>query len=195
VYVFYEEQDQVRQMRAEELRSGMRLVLLVDAIYEGLYERLLEALRARMSHLDRLYLELWQAAKEALRREQPNLRELHKELVSEGLGVEYATFVAYFRGPDLDEGTLAPLDEKDMAIMAWRSGVFPKEQMIRDAFIRIRRERSLRRQVGRALHRLLRSIVSGEGYKEALRIAREISYEVYDILAAVEVATVREARR
>ncbi|RLG20742.1 hypothetical protein DRN74_04755 [Candidatus Micrarchaeota archaeon] len=197
VYVFYEAQDQVRRMQAAELRPGMRLVLLVDAVYEGLYERLLDALRARMGHVDRLYLDLWQAAKDQLRKNCVSLRDLHAQLAREGLSIQYPAFVTYFRGPDLDEATLAPLYEKDMAIMARRSGLFPNEQMIHETFRRIRVERKLRRQAGRALHQILRSIVSGTGYgyKEALQFAREIGEEVYDVFAAVEVVTICEVHK
>lgn len=191
-YVFYEAQDQVRRMRAAELRPGMRLVLLVDTAYEGLYERLLDAVRVRTGRLDRLYLDLWQAAKDKLRKEYSSLKELHDRLIKEGLSVQYQAFTAYFRGPDLDVAALAPLREEDMAVMARHSRLFPDEQMIRETFRRIQKERDLRRRVGRALHRVLRSIVSGMGYSEALRVAREIGHEVYDILAAVEVVTIRE---
>jgi len=195
VYVFYEAQDQVRRMQATELRPGMRLVLLVDAVYEGLYERLLDALRARMAHLDLLYLDLWQAAKDQLRRDYSSLRDLYDQLVQKGLSVQYPAFAAYFRGPDLDEATIAPLREKDMAIIARHSRLFGNDQMIRETFRRIQMERNLRRQAGRALHQLLRSIVSGTGYKEALQFAREIGEEVYDVFAAVGVVTIREVHK
>lgn len=194
VYVFYESQDRVWRLQARGLRPNMRLVLLVDNSYEGIYERLLDALRKQIG-VGRLYLDLWQTAKAKLRKEHPNLKGLYERLVGEGLGVSYGAFAAYFKGDDLDEGTLAPQRYEDMAILAQRSGLFQDNALIRETFRWIQRERRLRRQTGRALHQLLRGIVTGEGYCEALRIAQEIGHEIYDIMTAVEVATVRDVRR
>jgi len=192
VYVFYEVLDQVRRKRAAELRPGMRLVLLVDAVYEGLYERLLAALRPRTGRMDQVYLDLWQAAKDRLRTECLSLKELYAQLTREGLRVQYPAFATYFRDPHRNDAVLAPLREEDMVVMARRSGLFPNEQTIREVFHRVQKERDLRRRVGRALHQVLRSIVSGVGYTEALKVAREIGHEVYDVLSAVEVVTIRE---
>jgi hypothetical protein len=194
VYVFYESLDQVQRLQARDLRPNMRLVLLVDASYEGIYERLLDALR-KQAGVGRLYLDLWQAAKAELRKARPNLRDLYERLVREGLSVSYQAFAAYFKGDDLDEGTLAPQRDDDMAVLARRSGLFRDSALIRETFMWIQRERTLRRQVGRALHQVLRGIVTGEGYREGLQIAREIGHEIYDIMTAVELATVRDVCR
>lgn len=194
VYVFYESLDQIRRLRAQDLRPGMRLVLLVDAVYEGIYERLLDALRKQVG-VGRIYLDLWQTAKVKLRKEHPNLKSLHDLLSRKGLSVSYPAFAAYFRGDDLDEATLAPQDEADMVIIARYSGLFRDNNLIRETFRWIEQERKLRRRIGRALHQVLRCIVTGEGYLEALRIAREIGHEIYDVITAVEVETVRDVRR
>ena len=193
VYVFYESLGQIQRLQARDLRANMRLVLLLDANYEGIYERLLDALRKQIG-VGGLYLDLWQTAKAKLRREHSNLKDLYDLLAREGLGVSYPAFTAYFRGDDLDEGTLAPQEEADMAVLARHSGLFQDNELIRETFRWIQRERKLRRQVGRALHLILRGIVTGEGYREALRIAREIGHDIYNIMTAVEVATVRDVR-
>ncbi|MFZ5898175.1 MAG: hypothetical protein ACOYU7_03165 [Bacillota bacterium] len=195
VYIYYPAVEQVRRCTASELYPGMHMVVLVDALYESLYERLLEAIRARVSPHTLIVLELWNRAKGVLLQKHcGNRRDLHRALERRGFQVGYHALRAYFGGEDLDDQALAPLRYADMKVMSEYSGLYPNEETIRMTFAAIQQERQRRREAGRALHALLRAIVTGEGYDSALEGAQLLGHEVAEVLAAVEVRTVQDVR-
>jgi hypothetical protein len=192
VHVYHPVVEQVRRCAVAELRPGMRLVVLVDGIYESLYDRLLEALKTRISPHTQVILELWNQAKGVLLcKHDGNRRALHRALRERGLEVDYHAVAAYFRSADLDEQGLAPQHYTDVKVLAEYSELYPAEQMIRLTFGAIQQERQRRRDAGRALHSLLRAIVTGEGYEKALESARLLGHEIAEVLAAVEVRVVQ----
>lgn len=195
VYVYYPIIEQVRRCSAIELQPELQLVVLVDAVYEGLYERLLEAIRSRISPHTLIVLDLWDKAKYViLQKHGGNRRDLHRALQQRGLQVGYEALTAYFQGDDLEEQGLAPQQYRDMRILAEYSGLYKSEETIRLTFSVIQEERKRRRNAGRVLHTLLRAIVTGKGYEQALEGARKIGHEIAEVLAAVEVRTIEKVR-
>jgi len=195
VYVYNPIVEQVRRYVASDVQPGMHLVILVDAVYEGLYDRVLEAIKSLGDPNTPIILKLWNESKsKLLQKYSGNRRVLYETLQQRGLRVGYAAFTKYFHGDDLDEQTLAPHHYLDMKLMAEFSGLYPSEKMIRLTFGAIQQERQRRRAAGRLLKKILRAIVTGEGYQQALESARLLGRDVGEVLAAVEVRTVRDVR-
>ncbi len=210
VDVYHPGTGDIQHYRAEDLRPGLRVILLVDGVYENLFDRLLDALKARANPYTLMILGLWDRAKaELIKKHGGNRKELHRQLQSRGLTVDYAAMLAWFRDESLSPQIELELTEKsdtryaeiiapqqyaDMKILAEDSGMYPDEGMTRVTFKAIQEERGRRRKAGHALHDWLRAIVSGEGYERATTSARELGSEVAEVLAAVDVREVRQVR-
>lgn len=189
VDVYHPGTDKVQRHEATTLRKGMRVVGVVDGAYERLYDRLLDALQEKVSPYHRMSILLWEQAKAAvLEKHGGNRKKLFLHLVSRGLSIDYPAVVSLFREGEL-EG-LAPQQYSDMKVIAEYSGRYPNEAMIKLTFQVIREERGRRRNAGRALHSLLRAIVQGEGYEQAIASARQLGNEISEVFAAVQVRTV-----
>ncbi|MBN2034499.1 MAG: hypothetical protein JW836_14590 [Deltaproteobacteria bacterium] len=193
VDVYHPGTEQIERHEVSKLLAGMRVVGMVDGVYERLYDRVLESLHAKESPYYTATLALWEIAKvDALRRHGGNKTELFRELVSKGLQVDYGAVVQWYRGGELEN--LAPQKYEDMKLIAEQSGKYPNDKLIRSTWSVIRRERVRRRKAGKALHALLRAIVQGDGYEKAIRAARELGNEIGEMFAAVEVREVVSTR-
>lgn len=195
----------IQRYPAFELKPGMRVAMLVDGMYESLYERLLEALREKVCLNDRMLLSLWDQAKLKVLRHYKTKRDLHRHLVGKGISIDYATMRLWFRdepSPEQlafdfhdprskDAETIAPRDYKNMKILADESGVYSNEGLIKATYKMIQHERGRRRKAGIALHDLLRAIAAGEGYENALTGARKLGSSVADVLNAVELKEIK----
>lgn len=184
---------QIQRLEAVRLQRGMQIVSMVDGVYERLYDRLLEALQEKLSPYYIMTLELWEQAKAtALQKHHGNRAELHRQLEQRGLQVDYHAVVALFRQGEF-EG-LAPQKYSDMRIIADYSGRYPNQAMIKLTFRVIQTERGRRRSAGRALHSLLRAIVQGNGYEQAIASARQLGNQIGEVFAAVQVRQVDRVR-
>ena len=188
----------------------MQVVLLVDSVYEDLFDRLLDALKARANQFTLMTLGLWESAKSALlKKHNGNRLELFRQLESRGLSVSYQAARLWFAddsfssqlklgfGSETDapsSETFAPQLYENMKIVAEYSGCYKTDGMIRLTFHAIQEERGRRIKAGLALHEWLRAIVSGHGYDRAMASARELGGEVAEVLAALDVRQVREVR-
>jgi len=211
VDVYHPGTGDTRRYKASELLPGMRVILLVDSNYDSLFDRLLEALQARLGVYTKMILELWEQAKAAvLRSHNYNRADIYNTLYRKGLQIEYSAMLAWFRmeqhSPQLELGfsfsssgsqlpeAIGPQKFSNMKIVAEHSGMYPDENMIRETFAAIEEERQRRRKAGKALHRLLRAIASGTGYDKALEEARKLDAKVADVLAAVDVQEIGDVR-
>lgn len=210
VDVYHPGTGDIERVNACDLKPGMQVILLVDGLYESLYDRLLEALRVRLGVYTKMVLLMWDKAKaELLKKHNGRRKDLYLHLLGKGLAVDYTTLLAWFRNeslyPQLSLGfggssgkrsseIIAPQQYENMKILAEDCGQYPSEGMIKETFRAIQEERGRRRKAGHALHELLRAIASGEGYDRALKGARELGSEVGDVMAAVDVQPVREIR-
>ena len=61
-------------------------------------------------------------------------------------------------------------------------------------FVCIQQQRGRHRQAGKALRRLLRAMLTGEGYEEAIESARKFDSAVGDVFSAVELLEVNSIR-
>lgn len=203
VDVYHPGTEDTRRYKASALTPGMRVVRLVDSNYDSLFDRLLEALQARLGVYTKMILELWEQSKAAvLRKHDYNRAAIYNALLPKGLQIEYSAMLAWFRmeqhsaqldlgfsassGSSLQEA-IGPQKFSNMKIVAEHSGLYPDENMIRETFAAIEEERQRRRKAGKALHQLLRAIASGTGYDKALEEARKLDAKVADVLAAVDV--------
>jgi len=181
--------EQIYRYEAYKVKSGMRVVTMVDGVYENLHERLVEALNSRLNAYHQMLMSLWEQAKlKALLMHNGNRRDLHRALAQKGLSTEYAAIVSLFRDGDFE--IIAPQQFEDMKILAEHSGVYPKRNLVSLTFKVIQNERGRRKKAGRALHGLLRAIASGDGYSQALSMAKEIGTEISEVLEAVEIKEV-----
>jgi hypothetical protein len=189
----------------------MRAVLLVDGMYESLFDRLIDALQARLEVYAKMILGLWDQAKAAvLQKHRYNRSDIWNSLYKKGLQIEYGAMLAWFRNdklsPQLGLGfsqsisgshaneAIGPQKYSNMKIVAEDSGLYPDESMIQATFKVIEEERQRRRRAGKSLHELLRAIASGTGYDRALSEARKLDSMVADVLAAVEIQPIRDVR-
>jgi hypothetical protein len=210
VDVYHPGTGDIERVNACDLKPGMQVILLVDGLYESLYDRLLEALRARLGVYTKMVLLMWDKAKaELLKKHNGRRKGLYLHLLGKGLAVDYTTLLSWFRNESLSQQLslgfggssgkrsseiIAPQQYENMKILAEDCGQYPSEGMIKETFRAIQEERGRRRKAGHALHELLRAIASGEGYDRALKGARELGSEVGDVMAAVDVQPVREIR-
>jgi hypothetical protein len=107
--------------------------------------------------------------------------------------VKYEAVVGWFNGGE-DE-VLAPLDESDFALLARESGIYSDSSVMRMTFACICTERTLRRQCGRILGRLLTQIAAGQHYEAAIRSAKAIGTPLEQVAAAVSVREVVSVSR
>ena len=193
VFVYSPSQEKVRRYEAKNLQPTMKVITLVGAVYESLYANLIDAIKSHVNPHSLIVLELWNRAKAVvLNKHNGNRKDLFCLLQQQGLQVNYEALTNYFRESDLDEKTLAPQHYSDVKLLAKYSELFPTEEMIRLVFGVIQQERQRRRDAGRALHSLLRAIVTGEGYDKALDNARQIGSDLGEVLASVEIRTVQD---
>lgn len=193
VFVYFPLQEKVRRYEAKDLQPMMRTITLVGAVYENIYAHLIDAIKSYVSPHNSIVLELWNQAKAIiLNKHNGNRKELFSKLQQQGLQVNYEALTNYFRDSDLDERTLAPQHYSDVKVLARYSGLFTTEETIQLVFGIIQQERQRRRDAGRALHSLLRAIVTGEGYEKALDSARQIGSDLGEVLASVEVRTIQD---
>lgn len=170
---------------AQQLQPGDRMIILVDGVYDDLFERISEALQPLVRVEERLYLELWEAAKRALQAQYPNLAELHRELARRGLERDPTTVRSWFT-----EGrTLAPQQYNDFLLLTGIMGL-PETLKHPKLWQAIENHRTRHRQLGRLLHRVLESIVSGSGYEGSLQEARQQGISLEGLLSAVDVRRV-----
>lgn len=211
VDIYHPGTDDTRRYPASDLKPGMRAVLLVDGMYESLFDRLIDALQARLEIYAKMILGLWDQAKAAvLQKHRYNRSDIWNSLYKKGLQIEYGAMLAWFRNeklsPQLGLGfsqsisgshaneAIGPQKYSNMKIVAEYSGLFPDESMIQATFKVIEEERQRRRKAGKSLHELLRAIASGTGYDRALSEARKLDSKVADVLAAVEIQEIRDVR-
>ena len=210
VDVYHPATQSIRRYRPSELRQGMQVILLVDSIYDNLFERFVEALKGRVNQYALMTLNLWDRAKsELLRRHQGNRMSLFTRLQERGLSIGYAAVRNLFTDSTLSlqmalgftaekeaakSETIAPQQYADMKILAEYSGIFPDEKTIRVTFGAIQDERGRRRRAGHSLHDWLRAIATGDGFDKALVNSRELGSEVAEVLAALDVRQVLSVR-
>ena len=194
VDVYHPATEMKERIPAADLRPGMRMIVLVDDLYEDVFERLLEAIREERDLKASMALDLWQCAKQAaLSKHASNRRRLYESLASAGLRVKYEAVVGWFnRGED---EVIAPLDEADFAILARASGIYSDPTLMHMTFACIRAERTLRRRCGRILGRLLSQIAAGQHYEAAIRSAKAIGTPLEQVAAAVSVREVVSVSR
>ncbi|GIW26655.1 MAG: hypothetical protein KatS3mg070_0018 [Meiothermus sp.] len=170
---------------AQQLQPGDRMIIFVDGVYDDLFERISEALQPLVQMEERLYLELWEAAKLKLQVQYPNMAELHRALARRGLERDPTTVRSWFAKGQ----TLAPQQFHDFLLLTSIMGL--PESLNRPQLWRaIENHRTRHRQLGRLLHRVLESIVSGSGYEGSLREARQQGISLEELLSAVDVRRV-----
>lgn len=170
---------------AQQLQPGDQMIIFVDGVYDDLFERISEALQPLVRVEERLYLELWEAAKRTLQAQYPNLAELHRELASRGLERDSTTVRSWFTQGQ----TLAPQQYNDFLLLTGIMGL-PETLKRPQLWQAIENHRTRHRQLGRLLHRVLESIVSGSGYEGSLQEARQQGISLEELLSAVDVRRV-----
>lgn len=194
VDVYHPATEMKERVSAADLKPGMLMVVLVDDLYEDVFGRLLEAIREDRDIKASMALDLWQCAKQAaLSKHCGNRRRLYETLASAGLRVKYEAVVGWFNGGE-DE-VLAPLDEADFVALARESGIYSDSPLMQMTFACIRSERTLRRQCGRILGRLLSQIAAGQHYDAAIRSAKAIGTPLEQVAAAVSVREIVSVSR
>lgn len=192
VDVFFEETDQLRRERVCDLRKGWKVVVFVDGPYDDLFKRLGDAVDQQVSRQEQVALELWRQAKaRMLLRFDGDRTALHADLARAGLTSDYATVAAWFR--ELDQ-VLAPQGQEDFLVVAKQSGAYPNESLMLETFAHIKRHRGRQRVEGRYLKGLLRAILIGREYEEALESIRAFDARVADVMAAVDLWVVQGVR-
>lgn len=193
INVFRPAIEQNERIPAGDLEPGMLMVVLVDDPYEDIFQRMLEAIREQRDLGAQMALELWGHAKPAaLTKHGGNRRKLHRFLEANGISVDYAAVVGWYRNGE-DE-IIAPLRREDFDILARASGLYADPARIDATFNCIQRERVVRRTCGRKLSSLLTHLAAGKHYEIALRSADAIGSALEQVAAAVslrEVETVR----
>lgn len=193
VDVFFSATDQFQREQVNNLRPGWQVVSFVDDRYESLFNRVTEAVDHRLPQRDRMALALWREAKSAaVGRFNGDKGALFQELKSKGLLSDYAAALSWLR--EGDDDVLAPQQLEDFLVLANVSGCYPDESLMTRTFRCIQQHRVRHRQVGKALRALLRAILTGNGYEDALEGARKFDAAVGDVLSAVELLEVRSVR-
>lgn len=187
--VFLSVTDQIQRKKVKELQPGWQVVSYVDDRYESLFQRLTKAIDDRLPQRDRIAMALWERAKYVLlQRHGGDKSALVEELDANGLPSHVATVLSWFR--ENDEGPMAPQHLNEFMVLARVSGCFTGETLMEYTFVCIQQQRGRHRQVGKALRRLLRAILTGEGYEEALESARKFDSAIGDVFSAVELLEV-----
>lgn len=191
--VFFSTTDQIQRKKVKELQQGWQVVSYVDDRYESLFQRLTEAVDARLPQRDRIALALWEQAKDTLlQRHGGDKSALAEELKAKGQASHVATVASWFR--EDDEGPMAPQQRNEFMVLARATGCYSDETLMDRTFACIQKERGRHRQVGKALRGLLRAMLTGEGYEEALESARKFDSAVGDVFSAVELREVKGIR-
>lgn len=188
--VYYPAVKLLQRLRADELRQGMHLVVLVDNIYDDLFDRLVEAIRLKVAIRERLDLEIWSHAKNTcLARHRGSRTALYQILRIHGLDADYSSLVGWYRSGEAE--IIAPQQFSNFQVVADYSGLYFRSEDVHRAFVAVEHERQRRRNAGRRLHELLTAIAVGEGYDIALASSRRLGAEVEDILAAVDILMIQ----
>lgn len=199
VDVYFSETSSIQRHNARDIRRGWQLIMFVDGQYDGLFQRLADAVSSRLPANQRVALELWRTAKEHLIRQFKSKQELYDRLVSKGLTSSYGTFISWVRVGDGDDDVIAPQQFDEFKVLASEIETYASSNaMMESAFKAVQNERGRNRAMGRTLRKFLRAVVSGDGYEEALAGARSLDAAVADVFAAVEVLEVdlvREIQR
>ncbi|MBZ9751747.1 hypothetical protein K7W42_12855 [Deinococcus sp. HMF7604] len=188
--VFYPATRKLLRIPATDVTCGMQVIVMVDDAYSTIFDRLIEVLDGKLPPTQRLLLQLWAAAKNRLNAENPNVRALWRNLNAAGLTEDYSTLRSW-----LAEFGSDPQQFSAMQLLAVRSGVYPKEDLIEQTFTVICSMRGRNRTAGRALHRVLRAIATGENYREAMNGARKIDRNLAELLDAAELRIVTHVTR
>ncbi len=189
--VFFPATDELRRVCAANLQRGWQVVSFVDGRYDDLFHRLTEAIHHRLPARARIALELWRQAKRTLLEKVGDHAELFSRLASDGLRSDYSTVRTWFQK---DDEVLAPQQFEEFEILARTTGCYHDDKLLRAAFRFIQEERGRNRAAGRKLRELLRAIIRGDGYEEALESARALDTAIGDVLSAVELLQVRAVR-
>ncbi|MCI0623123.1 MAG: hypothetical protein L0387_15945 [Acidobacteria bacterium] len=193
VDVYHPTTETKERLSAKLLQPGMQLIVLVDDPYEDLFDRLLEAIREQRDVHSSMALDLWQTAKQtALSKHGGSRKHLCDGLVAKGLSVEYAAVVGWYS--EGEDEILAPLKESDFELLARQSGIYSEEALLKATFTCIKQERTIRRQCGRVLSRLLAQIAAGKQYEAALESAKAIGSPLEQLASAVTLCEVEAVR-
>lgn len=186
--------EQKERIAAGDLEPGMLMVVLVDDPYEDIFQRMLEAIREQRDLGAQMALALWGHAKPAaLTKYGGNRRQLHRFLEANGISVDYAAVVGWYRSGE-DE-IIAPLRREDFDILARASGLYAEPARIEATFNCIQHERVARRTCGRKLSGLLTHLAAGKHYEIALQSADAIGSALEQVAAAVSLREVESVRR
>jgi hypothetical protein len=189
VDVYLSETSTIQRHSAKNVRAGWQIITFVDGEYEGLFQRLSDAVNLRLPQSERAALELWRKAKEHLLARFDSKRELFDKLVSKGLTSSYGTFISWFG--DGEDHVIAPQQFNEFKILAAEIDAYANSTlMMNSAFKAVQHERGRNRRLGRALRKFLRAVVTGSGYEDALASARSLDAAIGDVFAAVEVLEV-----
>ena len=185
VEVYFPAVGDLRRVPSDELREGMHLVVMVDDVYEDLFERLVDSIRTRTTARERLDLEIWKQAKaSALAIHKGSRVDLFHALVSRGLTVDYPAVVNWYSTGSA--AIIAPSEFRNFKIVSDYSGIYSSLSDVERAFGAVNAERIRRRRAGRALRRFLKAVTLGDGYEAALAHARQLGSCSEDILGAIE---------
>lgn len=194
VDVFRPATEQKERIPAGELEPGMLMIVLVDDPYEDIFQRTLEAIREQRDIGAQMALELWDHAKPAaLTKYGGNRMKLHRALEADGLSVDYAAVVGWYRTGE--EEILAPGRRGDFEILARASGLYSDPTRISATFNCIEHERTDRRTWGRKLSRLLSQLAAGKNYEAALKSADAIGTPLEQVAAAVSLQEVESVQK
>ncbi|WP_426336764.1 hypothetical protein ACN9MY_01775 [Pseudoduganella sp. R-31] len=194
VDVYFSEALALQRHSAKDVRPGWQLIAFVDGEYEGLFQRLTDAVNSRLPQSERIALELWRKAKEHLVNRFDTKRELFDKLVSKGLTSSYGTFITWF-GDD-EDGVIAPQQFDEFKVLAAEIEVYSSSSlMMNSAFKAVQQTRGRNRALGRALRKFLRAVITGCGYEEALTSASNLDSAIGDVFAAVEVLEVNSVSK
>jgi hypothetical protein len=189
VDVYFSETSTIQRHWVKNVLRGWQVITFVDGEYEGLFQRLAEAVNSRLQQSERATLELWRKAKEHLLSRFDSKRELFDRLVSKGLTSSYGTFITWFG--DGEDNVIAPQQFDEFKILASEIDAYANSAlMMSSAFKAVQHERGRNRALGRALRKFLRAVIAGTGYEEALASARSLNSAIGDVFAAVEVLEV-----
>jgi hypothetical protein len=193
VDVYHSTTETKERLPARSVEAGMQLIVLVDDPYEDLFSRLLEAIGEVRDLQASLALELWQTAKQAaFAKCGGNRRSLFEELSGRGLSVDYPAVVGWYA--EGEHEILAPQSSTDFEVLAKFSGIYTEDALLRATFAHIATERTIRRQCGRVLSRLLAQIAAGKQYDVAVESAKAIGSPLEQLASAVTICDVEAVR-